>query len=193
MKDGPLDMRMDPTQGISAAEWIANASEDELYRILKDYGEERFARRVARAIVVHARQKPITRTHELAEVIAAAIPVREKHKHPATRTFQAIRIQINEELTQLKQALTSSIPVLAPQGRLSIMSFHSLEDRIVKRFIREQSHGPTLPVLLPLTEAQRFSLGQPRLRSLGKIMPDHAETTSNIRARSVILRVAEKR
>lgn len=154
MRDGPLDMRMDPTRGQSAAEWLQTAEEDDIARVIKTFGEERFGKRIARAIVERNRIQPMTRTKELAEVIAAAMPVKDKHKHPATRTFQAVRIWVNSELEEIEQALKSSLSVLAPGGRLSIISFHSLEDRIVKRFMREQSRGPQVPAGIPMTEAQ---------------------------------------
>lgn len=142
MRDGPLDMRMDTTRGLSAADWLAQASAEDIAWVLKTFGEERFAKRIAQAIVEKNRQAPMTRTHELAELIAAASPFREKHKHPATRSFQAIRIYINSELDELERALDGALGVLAPGGRLSVISFHSLEDRLVKRFIRDHSRGP---------------------------------------------------
>lgn len=158
MRDGPLDMRMDPTRGQSAAEWLQTAEEADIAWVLKTYGEERFAKRIARAIVEHNREQPMTRTKELAEVVAAATPVKDKFKHPATRTFQAVRIWVNSELEEIEQALKSSLHVLAG-GRLSIISFHSLEDRIVKRFMRENSRGPQVPAGLPMTEEQLKKLG----------------------------------
>ncbi|PPZ39267.1 16S rRNA (cytosine(1402)-N(4))-methyltransferase, partial [Escherichia coli] len=159
MRDGPLDMRMDLTRGLSAAEWLMKAEADDIAWVLKTFGEERFARRIARAIVERNRTEPMTRTKALAELIAAASPIREKHKHPATRSFQAIRIYINSELEEIEQALNGALSVLAPQGRLSVISFHSLEDRIVKRFIRHQSRGPQVPAGMPLTEEQLRSQG----------------------------------
>ena len=154
MRDGPLDMRMDPTRGQSAAEWLLTAEEADIAWVLKTFGEERFAKRIARAIVERNREQPMTRTKELAEVVAAATPVKDKFKHPATRTFQAVRIWVNSELEEIEQALKSSLGVLAVGGRLSIISFHSLEDRIVKRFMREQSRGPQVPAGLPMTDEQ---------------------------------------
>ncbi len=145
MRDGPLDMRMDPTRGQSAAEWLRNAEEADIAWVLKTFGEERFAKRIARAIVERNRELPMTRTKELAEVVAAATPVKDKFKHPATRTFQAVRIWVNSELEEIEQALKGAVSVLAPGGRLSVISFHSLEDRLVKRFMREQSRGPQVP------------------------------------------------
>lgn len=192
MRDGPLDMRMDPTRGQSAAEWLQTAEEADIAWVLKTFGEERFAKRIARAIVERNREQPMTRTKELAEVVAAATPVKDKFKHPATRTFQAVRIWVNSELEEIEQALKSSLSVLAPGGRLSIISFHSLEDRIVKRFMREQSRGPQVPAGLPMTEAQLKKLGGRELRALGKLMPGEKEVAENPRARSSVLRIAER-
>ncbi|MEQ4532048.1 MAG: 16S rRNA (cytosine(1402)-N(4))-methyltransferase RsmH [Mixta sp.] len=192
MRDGPLDMRMDPTRGLSAAEWLLQAEENDIAFVLKTYGEERFAKRIARAIVERNRLQPMTRTKELAEVIAAATPVKDKFKHPATRSFQAIRIWVNSELEEIEQALKGSLQALAPGGRLSIISFHSLEDRLVKRFMREQSRGPQVPAGLPMTEAQLQKLGGRQLKALGKMMPGEAEVAENPRARSSVLRIAER-
>ncbi|MFJ5438884.1 16S rRNA (cytosine(1402)-N(4))-methyltransferase RsmH [Pectobacterium brasiliense] len=193
MRDGPLDMRMDPTRGLSAAEWLMKAEADDIVWVLKTFGEERFAKRIARAIVERNRLDPMTRTKELAELIAAASPIREKHKHPATRSFQAIRIYINSELEEIERALEGALSVLAPQGRLSVVSFHSLEDRIVKRFIRHQSRGPQVPAGLPLTEEQLRSQGGQTLKAVGKkLMPSEAEVAENPRARSSVLRFAER-
>ncbi|MCL6379008.1 16S rRNA (cytosine(1402)-N(4))-methyltransferase [Pectobacterium brasiliense] len=193
MRDGPLDMRMDPTRGLSAAEWLMKAEADDIVWVLKTFGEERFAKRIARAIVERNRLDPMTRTKELAELIAAASPIREKHKHPATRSFQAIRIYINSELEEIERALEGALSVLAQQGRLSVISFHSLEDRIVKRFIRHQSRGPQVPAGLPLTEEQLRSQGGQTLKAVGKkLMPSEAEVAENPRARSSVLRFAER-
>ncbi|AUG99427.1 16S rRNA (cytosine(1402)-N(4))-methyltransferase RsmH [Pectobacteriaceae bacterium CE70] len=192
MRDGPLDMRMDPTRGISAAEWLMKAEAEDIVWVLKTFGEERFAKRIARAIVERNKISPLTRTKELAELIAAASPVREKHKHPATRSFQAIRIYINSELEEIEQALAGALTVLAPHGRLSVISFHSLEDRIVKRFIRQHSRGPQVPAGLPLTEDQLRSQGGRTLKVAGKMMPSDAEIAENPRARSSVLRFAER-
>lgn len=192
MRDGPLDMRMDPTQGHSAAQWLQQTDEKELEYILKTYGEERFARRIARAIVDRNSKQPMTRTKELADVIYAATPVKDRFKHPATRSFQAIRIRINRELDEIEQALKGSLTVLAPAGRLSVISFHSLEDRIVKRFMREQSRGPQLPAGMPVTEAQLQQFGHRQLKVIGKMMPDEKEIKDNPRARSSVLRIAER-
>ncbi|MEW6647767.1 MAG: 16S rRNA (cytosine(1402)-N(4))-methyltransferase RsmH [Pseudomonadota bacterium] len=188
--DGPLDMRMDPESGMSAAEWLAQAAEEEIARVLKEYGEERFAKRIARAIVQARVQTPITRTAQLQEIVARANPAWEKGKDPATRAFQAIRIFINRELEDLDDFLAQSVELLAPGGRLAVISFHSLEDRRVKQFIRYQQRGEELPPDLPLTQAQ---LWQPRLRAVGKkIVAGAEEVAANPRARSAVLRVAEK-
>ena len=192
MRDGPLDMRMDPTRGLSAAEWLLQAEENDIAFVLKTYGEERFAKRIAHAIVERNRLQPMTRTKELAEVIAAATPIKDKFKHPATRSFQAIRIWINSELDEIEQALKGALAALAPGGRLSVISFHSLEDRLVKRFMREQSRGPQVPAGLPMTEAQLQKLGGRHLKALGKMMPGEAEVAENPRARSSVLRIAER-
>ena len=149
-EDGPLDMRMDPASGISAAKWLETASESEISRVLKTYGEERFSRRIARSIVETRHESPLQTTRQLAGLVAAAVPVREKNKHPATRSFQAIRIFINSELDEIAAVLDQVIEVLAPQGRLAVISFHSLEDRIVKRFIRDEYRGEQAPLEFPL-------------------------------------------
>nr|WP_279162028.1 16S rRNA (cytosine(1402)-N(4))-methyltransferase RsmH [Plesiomonas shigelloides] len=191
MRDGPLDMRMDPSSGFSAAEWLKKAEAEDIAWVLKTFGEERFAKRIARAIVERNQSEPMTRTRELAELVAAASPVKEKHKHPATRTFQAIRIYINSELEEIERALDASLTILAPGGRLSVISFHSLEDRIVKRFIRRQSKGPEIPDGLPLTEAQLA--GGKKMLTIGKaIKPSEEEIEQNARSRSSVLRVAER-
>ncbi|MFT8209704.1 MAG: 16S rRNA (cytosine(1402)-N(4))-methyltransferase RsmH [Symbiopectobacterium sp.] len=192
MRDGPLDMRMDPTRGQSAAGWLQTAEADDIAWVLKTFGEERFAKRIARAIAERSRTEPMTRTRELAELIAAASPVKERHKHPATRSFQAIRIYINSELDEIEQALNGALTVLAPQGRLSIISFHSLEDRIVKRFMRHHSRGPQVPAGIPLTEAQLRAQGGQTLKTVSKMMPPEAEVAENPRARSSVLRIAER-
>ncbi len=187
--DGPLDMRMDPDTGESAAQWLARAEEGEIARVLKVFGEERYARRIARALIQARAEAPIRTTGRLAELIAAAVPSREPGKDPATRSFQAIRIHVNGELDALSACLPQLPDVLAPGGRLAIISFHSLEDRLVKRFIREQARGDAFPPDLPVTAAQL----QPRLRTVGKArQPSAAETAQNPRARSAVLRVAER-
>lgn len=189
MKDGPLDMRMNPQAGISASEWVMTTAEDEMARVLKEYGEERFARRMARALVLARQQQPITRTLQLAEIIKQANPAWEKHKHPATRAFQAIRIAVNNELGDLEQVLNDSVELLVPGGRLAVISFHSLEDRMVKRFIRNQENGRDLPRGIPVTDDM---LGR-TMKKIGKaIMPGDDEVARNARARSAVLRVAER-
>ncbi|MFU2046703.1 16S rRNA (cytosine(1402)-N(4))-methyltransferase RsmH [Avibacterium gallinarum] len=197
MKDGPLDMRMDTSQGLSAAEWLQQVSEQDLAWVLKTFGEERFAKRIAQAIVNYnknARQngtEPLNRTLQLAELIAQSVPFKDKHKHPATRSFQAIRIFINAELEELERVLQGALQVLAPQGRLSIISFHSLEDRMVKHFMRKQSKGESLPKGLPLREDQ-IQRSQ-TLKTIGKaIMPSEQEIAQNARSRSAVLRIAER-
>ncbi|TAA45143.1 16S rRNA (cytosine(1402)-N(4))-methyltransferase RsmH [Corallincola spongiicola] len=191
IKDGPLDMRMDNSSGQTAAEWLAVAEADEIARVLKEYGEERFARKIARAIVHDRDEKPFLRTSQLASLIERITPNREKHKHPATRSFQAIRIEINQELKQIHEVLAGAMEVLAPCGRLSVISFHSLEDRIVKQFMRLQSKGEPIPRGLPLTEAQLA--GRCKLKTLGKaIKPSAAEVEANPRSRSSVLRIAER-
>lgn len=188
-KDGPLDMRMDPTSGIGAAEWLAHVDEKELKQVLSRFGEERFAGRIARAIVARRGQAPIRRTRELADIVEAAVPAGPRRTHPATRTFQAIRIRVNDELAQLDKALAASIDVLRPGGRLCVISFHSLEDRRVKRFMRNASKEP---------EAWRGMPGMPEelrppLAVVGKaIVASEAEIADNVRARSARLRVAER-
>lgn len=187
--DGPLDMRMDPEGGQSAADWLANVKEAELARVLKELGEERFARRIARAIVNARQEGPIQRTAHLAEIISAANPKWEPSKHPATRSFQAIRLHINSELESLQDALSAALSVLAKGGRLVVISFHSLEDRIVKRFIRNASRGRQLPPGVPIS----FEEQQVSLKPIGKaVMPSPTEVAANPRARSAVMRIAER-
>ena len=197
MKDGPLDMRMDNSQGLSAAEWLQRVSEQDLAWVLKTFGEERFAKKIAKAIVDYNKSavqnggECLTRTLQLAELIAQTVPFKDKHKHPATRSFQAIRIFINAELDELEKVLASALAVLAPGGRLSIISFHSLEDRMVKHFMRKQSQGEAIPKGLPLREDQ-IQRNQ-RLKVIGKaMMPSEDEIAQNPRARSAVLRIAER-
>ncbi|MCU7796807.1 MAG: 16S rRNA (cytosine(1402)-N(4))-methyltransferase RsmH [Candidatus Thiodiazotropha sp. (ex Myrtea spinifera)] len=188
-KDGPLDMRMDTSQGESAATWLARAEAGEIAGVLKTYGEERHAKRIARAIVEARAESPITTTARLAELVSKANPSWEKGKHPATRSFQAIRIHINGELDAIKTCLTQVLDVLALGGRLVVISFHSLEDRIIKRFMRDQAKGDRFPPGVPVRQDQL----QPRLRLIGKaISPDAVEIEANPRARSAVLRVAER-
>lgn len=194
MRDGPLDMRMDTTKGLSAAQWLAQVSVDDLAWVLKEFGEERFAKRIAQAVVSYnqSAKEKISRTLQLAEIIANAVPFKDKHKHPATRSFQAIRIFINSELDELEKALNAALSVLAPAGRLSIISFHSLEDRMVKQFMRKHSKGAPVPKGLPILESE-LNKNIP-LKTIGKaIMPSEAEIAANPRSRSAVLRVAEKR
>lgn len=189
MAEGPLDMRMDPDSGESAAQWLARAEQGEIATILREFGEERFANRIARAIVETRAQTPIRTTAQLAELVARAVPKREPGKHPATRTFQAVRIQVNGELEALRRCLDQVCDRLAAGGRLAVISFHSLEDRLVKRFIRRESKGPELPKGVP---ARALEV-QGRLRPVGKsVRPSAAEEALNPRARSAILRVAER-
>ena len=191
MKDGPLDMRMDPSQGRSAAQWLAEAELEDMVFVFKKYGEEKFARRIATKIIETRAHTDINSTAQLAKLIDEAVPVKDKHKHPATRTFQAIRIYINSELEEIQTALQAALKVLKPGGRLVVISFHSLEDRIVKQFIKKQSKGEAVPRGLPLTDAQ---LKQPlTLKAVGKaIKPSDEEIARNSRARSSVLRVAER-
>ncbi|ASD68173.1 16S rRNA (cytosine(1402)-N(4))-methyltransferase RsmH [Pseudoalteromonas piscicida] len=191
MKDGPLDMRMDPDSGRSAAQWLAEAELEEMVFVIKKYGEEKFATRIARKIIEVREHTAITTTAQLAQLIDEAVPVKDKHKHPATRTFQAIRIYINSELEEIQTALQASLEVLKPGGRLVVISFHSLEDRIVKQFIKKQSKGEAIPRGLPLTDEQlKQNL---TLKAVGKaIKPSDAEIAQNPRSRSSVLRVAEK-
>lgn len=188
-REGPLDMRMDPDSGISAADWLADASDQDIAEVLKAFGEERHARRIARAIVAARTQAPVRTTGRLAEIVARANPSHEKGKHPATRTFQAIRIFINRELEDLEACLPQALDVLAPGGRLAVISFHSLEDRIVKRFMREQARGDVFPPGVPVTQDQLH----PTLRLVGKaVYPGDEEVAANPRARSAVMRVAER-
>jgi len=188
--DGPLDMRMNPDAGESAAQWIARADAEEIADVIYHYGEERFSRRMARAVVEYRKEQPITTTKQLASVIAAANPKWEKGKNPATRAFQGIRIHINQELKDLEVGLQTALEVLAPGGRLVVISFHSLEDRIVKRFMREHAKGDShIPRGLPVTEDQM----KRRLKLLGKARkPSPNEIEINPRSRSAVMRVAEK-
>jgi 16S rRNA (cytosine1402-N4)-methyltransferase len=192
MRDGPLDMRMDPTSGISAADWLAKADVEDITFVLREYGEEKSAWRIANAIVDSRKEQPLTRTSQLASLISTVVPKSHKEKkHPATRSFQGIRIYINSELDQIKTALDAAVHVLKPGGRLTVISFHSLEDRMVKQFMRLKSKGAAIPKGLPLTQDQ-LNLYTP-LKLIGKaIMPSDAELENNVRARSAVLRIAEK-
>lgn len=189
LRDGPLDMRMDTTQGMSAAQWLADAPESEIASVIKDYGEERFARRMASAIVRERAKTPIVSTLQLASILSAAHPAWERGKHPATKAFQAIRIFINQELSDLESLLDQVIDLLRVGGRLVVISFHSLEDRRVKRFIRDQERGTVLPKHLPVPDIERGV----KLRKLGKaIKPSEVEIDANVRSRSAVMRVAER-
>lgn len=189
MHDGPLDMRMDPTSGPSVADWINSAKEGDIAQVLFDFGEEKFGRRIARAIVAERQKKPFTRTRHLADVVAAANPKWERDKNPATRAFQAFRIFINRELEDLQLALAAAMLVLKPGGRLVVISFHSLEDRIVKRFFKEGFRGEDFPKGLPIT----VDMLDRKLIILGKPLKASAEEVGiNVRSRSATMRVAEK-
>ena len=189
LRDGPLDMRMNPDGDMSAAEWLTTEKESEIARVLKEYGEERYAKRIAKAIVTAREEESLTSTTQLADIIAKAHPAWEKHKHPATRSFQAIRIYINKELSDLEDFLGQALDVLAPGGRLAIISFHSLEDRLVKRYIQKKVKGDDFPLDLPIQNSQLNKT----LKKIGKlIIPSDEETANNPRARSGRLRVAEK-
>ncbi len=190
-QDGPLDMRMDRSRGESAAQWLARAEEKEIARVLWEFGEERFSRRIARAIVEQRQVEPLRTTAQLARLIQRASPVKERHKHPATRSFQAIRIHVNRELDDLRKGLRQAVSVLGAGGRLVVISFHSLEDRLVKRFMREQSRGEVLPRGVPV---RQDSLKPGVLKLVGKaVRAEKRELEDNPRARSAIMRVAEKR
>lgn len=189
LNDGPLDMRMNPTVGESAAQWLAREDEAGIARVLKEYGEERFGKRIARAIVTARAEAPIVRTGQLAKIVAEANPAWEKGKNPATRAFQGIRIHINNELGDLEAFLDQALEVLKPGGRLVVISFHSLEDRLVKRFIRHHQRGGEMPAGVPVTDDQLNR----RLRPLGKAARAGIdEVADNVRSRSAIMRTAEK-
>ena len=188
-KNGPLDMRMNQERGVTAEKWLSSASEKQIASILTNYGEERYAGRIARAIVSARQQVKLNSTGLLAAIIKKVVPTYEKDKHPATRTFQAIRIYINRELDELNETLERVVEVLAPGGRLVIISFHSLEDRIVKRFIREEVKGDPFPSALPIGQGQLV----PRLKLIAKkVKPSEQEIAANPRSRSAIMRIAEK-
>jgi len=185
--DGPLDMRMDTTRGISAAEWLATESEQTLEKVIRDYGEERFAFQIAKAIVARRAVEPISGTRQLAGIVAGAVKTREKGKDPATRTFQAIRIHINQELEDLQAGLKQAYDALAPGGIMAVISFHSLEDRIVKRFLAERANVPQPDRRLPI---RAVDLPQPEVKLLAKLKPSDREVDENPRARSAVMRVA---
>ena len=189
LQDGPLDMRMDTSSGETAAEWLAHAEEAEIASVLKEYGEERFARRIAAAIVGARAERPLETTAELARVVSEANPRWEKHKHPATRAFQAIRIKVNRELEDLRDLLDSALDLLHIGGRLVVISFHSLEDRMVKRYMRDMSRGEQLPPGVPVTDN---ALNR-RMKLVGRaVKASSEELGDNVRSRSAIMRVAEK-
>ena len=188
--DAPLDMRMDTTQGETAAEFLARASQSEIERVIRDHGEERFAHAIAKALVAARGEHGISSTGQLATLVAQVVRTREPGQHPATRSFQALRIHVNRELEELSLVLPRAVERLAPDGRLAVISFHSLEDRIVKRFLRDAANPPQPPRKLPVRAAD---LPQPTLRLVGKpIFPSAAEVAANPRSRSAVLRVAEK-
>lgn len=188
LRDGPLDMRMDQSNGLSAKVWLAQANEEEIAKVLYEYGEEKKSRQIAKAIKLHQKQKAIETTFDLAQIISSVVR-KEKNKHPATRSFQAIRIFINQELQELLAVLEHCIHLLSKKGRLAVITFHSIEDRIVKQFIQKNSRPKPLPKGLPVSNDQ---IEQVVLKDLGKQLPSDDEIKLNPRARSAILRVAEK-
>ncbi|WP_179404932.1 16S rRNA (cytosine(1402)-N(4))-methyltransferase RsmH [Burkholderia guangdongensis] len=191
--DGPLDMRMDPTRGESAAEWLARASLQELTEVIRDYGEERFAFQIAKALVARRAESdrlgPLDTTGELAQIVGHAVKTREKGKDPATRTFQAIRIHVNQELADLQVVLDAALSSLEQGGRLVVISFHSLEDRIVKRFMQAHASAPAVDRRLPI---RAVDLPSPPLKIIGRKFPSEAEVVANPRARSAVMRIAER-
>ncbi|MFT6015308.1 MAG: 16S rRNA (cytosine1402-N4)-methyltransferase [Candidatus Azotimanducaceae bacterium] len=189
MQDGPLDMRMDQSQGQTAAEWLNRAKASDIAYVIRRFGEEKFARRIAMRIVDAREESPLQTTGDLVKIVEAAVPTREHKKHPATRTFQAIRIFINDELQDLEDCLDEILPTLSTGGRLVVISFHSLEDRIVKRFMRNQARGEQLPSRLPIRDAEIVR----HLKIIGKpVKPGDAEVSANRRSRSSIMRIGEK-
>ncbi|MBU9258482.1 16S rRNA (cytosine(1402)-N(4))-methyltransferase RsmH [Burkholderia multivorans] len=191
--DGPLDMRMDPTRGESAAEWLARASLQELTEVIRDYGEERFAFQIAKALVARRAESdrlgPLDSTGELAQIVGHVVKTREKGKDPATRTFQAIRIHVNQELADLQVVLDAALSLLEQGGRLVVISFHSLEDRIVKRFMQAHASAPAVDRRLPI---RAVDLPSPPLKIIGRQFPSEAEVVANPRARSAVMRIAER-
>lgn len=189
--DAPLDMRMDTSRGATAAQWLADADERELREVIRNYGEERFAKQIAGSIVAARARCPVATTRQLAGIVAKVVHKGASRQDPATRTFQALRIHVNQELEELTKVLPQCVAALAPAGRLVAISFHSLEDRIVKRFLREHSQPPRLPKRLPLRAAE---LPQPLLKLIGRAQrPTDDEVAANPRARSAVMRVAERR
>ena len=188
--DAPLDMRMDTSRGITAGQWLAHAEESEIREVIKEYGEERFAKQIAAEIVAARARGPVETTRQLAALVAKAVPTREPRQDPATRTFQAIRIHINQELEELSLVLPQCVELLAPAGRLVVISFHSLEDRIAKRFMRDNARPEQLPARLPV---RARDMAPPRLRLVGRARrPDASEIAANPRARSAVMRIAER-
>ena len=188
--DAPLDMRMDAGGGVTAAEWLAHAAETEIREVIRNHGEERFAKQIAAAIVAARARGPVGTTRQLAALVAEAVPARESHQDPATRTFQALRIHLNQELEELSLALPQCLQLLKPAGRLVVISFHSLEDRIVKRFMRDNARPDPLPRRLPL---RAHELPQPKVKLLGRALrPSAAEIAANPRSRSAVMRIAER-
>ena len=197
MKDGPLDMRMDPTSGMPVSQWLLTADVEDITWVIREFGEDKHAWRIAKGIVAYRdneENEPLTRTGQLAKLISDVAPKNFKEKkHPATRTFQAFRIYINSELDEIDTALNGALDVFAEGGRLSVISFHSLEDRMVKHFIRKESRGPQVPHGIPLTENQIKALGSAKMKPIGKaIKPTVSEVDVNIRSRSSVLRIAER-
>lgn len=189
MRDGPLDMRMDTSQGQTAAQWLAQASLEEVREVIKNYGEERFALQIAKAIVARRSVRPIERTLDFADIVAASVRTREKGQHPATRTFQAIRIYLNRELEELDRALEATLTHLRPGGRIAVISFHSLEDRRVKQFLQKASKPNAAYARLPLREDQ---MPQPLLTGVKRVLPTRDEIHANARSRSAVLRFAQR-
>lgn len=190
-RNGPLDMRMNPQQGVSASQWLMNASEQEIADVLWQFGEERFSRRIARKIIEYRKLQPISDTATLVEIIVGCVPAHKEKKHPATRSFQAIRIQVNAELENIQQVLENLFEVIKIGGRMVVISFHSLEDRLVKRFFKQHSTPPSLPKGLPLRQSEVDA--SVRLRTIGKAIKASAEEIAqNARARSAVLRIAER-
>ena len=189
MREGPLDMRMDTSSGLTAAQWLAEVGAEELREVIAKYGEERFAFQIAKAVVARRESSPLRTTLDLAELVASVVRTREKGQHPATRTFQALRIYINQELEELARALAAFLRVLAPKGRMAVISFHSLEDRMVKQCIAAAAHPAALKARMPIFEKD---MPRPILQSLGRILPASEEIALNVRARSAVLRVAER-
>jgi 16S rRNA (cytosine1402-N4)-methyltransferase len=188
-QDAPLDMRMDTSRGETVAQWLARADEADIREVIRDYGEERFASAIAKAIVAARSERPVDTTYQLAQIVASAVRTREAGQHPATRSFQALRIFINKELEELSLVLPQALAVLKPAGRLAVICFHSLEDRIVKRFMADQANPPQPPRGLPLRADQ---LPRPTMTLIARIRAGSEEVTANPRARSATLRVAEK-